>query len=65
MKIQEIPEWFSKLRGTEKKELLWNFDVADEEKFCNVFMSCADKDIRRTNDEAMQYLIRAATISRM
>lgn len=46
MKRQEIPEWFSKLRVTEKKELLWNFDVADEEKFYNVFMACGDKGIR-------------------
>ena len=44
---EKAPQWFTDMHDLEKKELLWNFDVADEEKFCDVFMSCGDRYVRR------------------
>ena len=43
---EKVPQWFLDLYPQEKKELLLHFDVADEEKFCDAFMSNEDRLLR-------------------
>ena len=49
----KAPEWFRQLHKFEIFEFLDHFRVADEEKFCDAFMSCDDRRIR---EKAVQML---------
>lgn len=43
----KVPQWFDRLYPQEVFELMLHFEIADEEKFCDAFMSRKDWYLRR------------------